>query len=239
MLQLQQRGSKRFRLLAFLLAVLVNISLAALIYSLTIGSNKAPVQEPISINFRQFTDSRVEEQEITPELEVIPEPKPQQEMVALPQPVQLSFDMQNINLNSSITLPALSVPTFDVSPQLVDVTSHIQPQAEVTPVAVTNVEQASVGEPEIGFAKVLRKTDPQYPYKAKRLKIEGYVLLHILINDDGRAEEIKVIEEKPRGYFAKTSRKAVRRWQFEKAPVGTEVWKQWKMEFKLNTGNRL
>ncbi|KXO07413.1 Ferric siderophore transport system, periplasmic binding protein TonB [Moritella sp. JT01] len=234
MLQLQQRGSKRFRLIALVLAVLVNISLAGLIYSLTIGGNKAPVNDPITINFRQFTDSNVEEQDITPELEVIPEPKPQQDMVALPQSILPSFDVQNINLNSSITLPALAVPMFDVSPQFVDVTSYIQPQVEVTPVVVTNVVQATTGEPEIGFAKILRKTEPQYPYKAKRLRIEGYVLLHILVNDDGRAEEIKVVEEKPRGYFAKTSRKAVRRWQFEKAPAGTEVWKKWRMTFELN-----
>ncbi|NQZ50612.1 MAG: TonB family protein [Moritella sp.] len=233
MLQSQQRSSKGYWLLAFTLAVLVNISLAGLIYSLTIGSNKTPVQDSISINFRQFTDSSVEEQEITPELEVIPEPKPQQEMVTLPQPVQPSFDVSNINLNSSITLPVLSVPTFDVSPQLVDVTSHIQPQVEVAPVVV-NIEQATVGEPEIGFAKVLRKTNPQYPYKAKRLKIEGYVLLHILVNDDGRAEEINIVEEKPRGYFGKVSRKSVRRWQFEKAPAGTAVWKKWRMVFELN-----
>lgn len=239
MLQLQQRSSKGHWLLALALAVLVNISLAGLIYSLTIGSNKAPTIEPITINFRQFTDSKVEEQEISPELEVIPEPKPQQEMLTLPPPVQQSldinrFDVSNINLNSSITLPALSVPTFEVLPQLVDVTSYIQPQVEVAPAAVTNVEQANIGEPEIGFAKVLRKTDPQYPYKALRLKIEGYVLLHILVNDDGRAEEIKIIEEQPRGYFGKVSRKAVRRWQFEKAPAGSEVWKKWRMVFELN-----
>ena len=234
MLQLQQRGSKRFRLIALVLAVLVNISLAGLIYSLTIGGNKAPVNDPITINFRQFTDSNVEEQHVTPELKVIPEPKPQQDMVALPQSIQPSFDVQNIHLNSSITVSALAVPTFDVSPQFVDVTSYIQPQAEVTPVVVTNVVQATTGEPEIGVAKVLRRTEPQYPYKASRLSIEGYVVLHILINDDGRAEEIKVIEEKPRGYFAKTSRKAVRRWEFEKAPTGTEVWKKVKVIFELN-----
>jgi len=54
------------------------------------------------------------------------------------------------------------------------------------------------------------------------------------VNDDGRAEEIKIIEEKPRGYFGKVSRKSVRRWQFEKAPTGTEVWKKWRMVFELN-----
>ncbi|MDX2319431.1 MAG: TonB family protein [Moritella sp.] len=234
MLQLQQRGSKRFRLLAILLAVLVNISLAALIYVLTMGHNKPAIKDPITINFRQFTDSSVAEQVITPELKVIPEPQPQQIMMAIPQPLQPSFDVSNINLNSSITLPALSIPIFAVAPQFVDVTSHIQPQAVVTPAAVSSIEQASIGDPEIGFAKVLRKTDPQYPYKAKRLKIEGYVLLHILIDDTGRAEKIKIIEEQPRGYFGKISRKAVRRWQFEKAPAGSAVWKKWRMVFELN-----
>jgi len=153
MLQSQQRSSKGYWLLALALALLVNVSLAGLIYCLTIGSNKIPEQDPISINFRQFTDSSVEEQEITPELEVIPEPKPQQEMVTLPQPVQPSFDVSNINLNSSISLPVLSVPSFDVSPQLVDVTSHIQPQVEVAPAVVTNVEQATVGSLKLVLPK--------------------------------------------------------------------------------------
>ena len=45
MLQSQQRGSQGYWLLAFALALVVNISLAAVIYALTIGTNKTPVQD--------------------------------------------------------------------------------------------------------------------------------------------------------------------------------------------------
>lgn len=219
MLQSLPLENKKFIFIALSFAMLVNASLAGLIFGLTLGNNAQPISNPISINFRQFTDSSVEEQEIEPELDPIQEP---QEIAAeLPAAVQPTFDVPNINLNSSITLPAISAPTFDVLPQMVDVASTIQPQA-------------IQAKPTIGLAKVRHRVNPQYPYKARRLKIEGYVLLHVLIDDDGRAQEIKVIEEQPRGYFAKATRKAVSRWEFKKTPPGTTAWKKVKLGFELN-----
>ncbi|TEW52294.1 energy transducer TonB [Psychromonas algicola] len=219
MLQLLQPGSKHFSFAAFTLAIVVNVSLAGLIYGLTIGNSKQPIKDPLTINFRQFTDSTVEEQNNEPELEPIEEPQPI--TAALPPAVQATFDAPDISFNNSISLPAVSVPTFNVSPQLVDVTSAIQPEAVLA-------------EPQIGLAKIRHKSNPEYPYKARRLKIEGYVLLHVLIDDAGRPKEIKVIEEQPRGYFAKASRKAVGRWEFEKTPAGTTEWKKVKLGFELN-----
>jgi len=219
MLQLLQPGSKQFSLAALSLAIVVNVSLAGLIYGLTIGSSKPPVKDPLTINFRQFTDSTVEEQNDEPELAPIEEPQPV--AAALPPAVQATFDAPDISFNSSISLPAVSVPTFNVAPQLVDMTSAIQPEAVLA-------------EPQIGLAKIRHRSNPEYPYKARRLKIEGYVLLHVLIDDAGRPKQIKVIEEQPRGYFAKASRKAVGRWEFEKTPRGTTEWKKVKLGFELN-----
>ena len=219
MLQLLQPGNKHFSLVALTLAIIVNVSLAGLIYGLTIGNSKQSIKDPITINFRQFTDSTVEERKNEPELEPIQEP--QQITAVLPTAVQATFDAPNINFNTNISLPAISAPSFNVSPQLVDITSAIQPEAVIT-------------KPQIGLAKVRHKTNPQYPYKARRLKIEGYVLLHVLIDDAGHPKEIKVIEEQPRGYFAKASRKAVCRWEFEKTPAGTTEWKKIKLGFELN-----
>lgn len=219
MSQLLQPDSKHFSLAAVLLAIFVNISLAGLIYVLTIGSNKQSIKDPITINFRQFTDSTVEEKKEQPELDPIQEP--QQVEAIVPAAVQATFDAPNINFNTKISLPAISIPTFNVSPQLVDVTTNIQPQAVIS-------------QPKIGIAKVRHRTNPEYPYKARRLKIEGYVLLHVLIDDEGHPKEIKVIEEQPRGYFAKASRKAVGRWEFDKSPLGTTEWKKIKLGFQLN-----
>lgn len=218
MLQSLQLGNKQFSLMALSLAIVINISLAGLIYGLTIGNSQQPIQDPLTINFRQFTDSSVEEQKSEPELETLQEPQPVS--TTLTEAVQVALDVPDINFNSSISLPTVSAPSFDVQPQLVDMTSAIQP--------------AVSAEPQIGVAKIRHRTNPQYPYKARKLKIEGYVLLHVLIDDAGQPQEIKVIEEKPRGYFAKASRKAVGRWEFEKTPAGTTEWKKVKLGFELN-----
>jgi protein TonB len=219
MLQLLPLVNKRLSLRAFSLAIFINISLAALIYGLTIGSNKQLMKEPIKIDFRQFTDSTVDEQKEQPELEPIK--KPQQEIAVLPEVLQPSFDTPSIDLTQSISLPAITLPNFEIAPQLVDTTNDIQPQTTLT-------------EANIGIAKVRSRTNPEYPYKARRLHVEGYVLLHVLIDDTGRPQEIKVIEETPPGYFAAASRKAVRRWEFEKTPAGTTEWKKVKLGFELN-----
>ena len=232
MLPSLQRSRSGFGLLALLVGLLINISLAGVIYALTLGTNKPPQPHSITINFRQFTDSSVTAQEMLPEQTALAEPSPQPQMTAIAAPAQPVMNVDNIASVSAISLPVIAVPTFASTPQFVDVTRSIQPQADVMTGA--DVAQAALGEPDIGLAKVLRKTDPVYPYKAKRLKIEGYVLLHVLIDDSGRAQQIKIIEEQPRGYFAKVTRNAVRRWQFEHAPAGTQVWKQWRVAFELN-----
>lgn len=234
MLPSQPQGSKRFRFAALGLAVVVNISLAGLIYGLTIGSHQPIVKEPVTINFRQFTDSSVQEQVLKEEAEITPQPKPEVSASVTPQPPLPSFAVQNMDINSSIRLPAIAVPTFNANPEFVSVAVDIQPESIVAPQQVKAIEQGTLAQPEIGFAKVLRKVKPQYPYKAQRLKIEGHVLLHILIDDTGRVQEIKVIEEKPRGYFVRSVRKAVRRELFEKAPQGTEVWKKRRVEFAFD-----
>ncbi|MFT5881068.1 MAG: protein TonB, partial [Moritella sp.] len=190
MLPSQPQGSKRFRFAALGLAVVVNISLAGLIYGLTIGSHQPTVKEPITINFRQFTDSSVQEQVLEEDTEITtkptPKPTPEVSVSATPQPSLPNFSVQNRDINSSISLPAIAVPTFSANPQLVSAALDIQPKIILAPPQVNMIEQGALDQPEIGFAKVLRKVQPQYPYKAQRLKIEGHVLLHILIDDTGR-----------------------------------------------------
>ena len=226
------RSRNRAGLLALLVGLLINISLAAVIYGLTLGANKPPALTSITINFRQFTDSSVTAEDMPAEQTVLAEPSPQPQITAMAAPAQPVVNVNNIASVSAISLPVIAVPTFVSTPQFIDVASSIEPLADVMTGA--DVEQAVLGEPNMALAKVLRKTDPIYPYKAKRLKIEGYVLLHVLIDDSGRAQQIKIIEEQPRGYFAKVTRNAVRRWQFEHAPAGTQVWKQWRVAFELN-----
>lgn len=66
------------------------------------------------------------------------------------------------------------------------------------------------------------KAQPFYPYRAKRRKIEGEVILHIVITAQGRVSEVKVVSAKPAGYFEDAAVKAVKKWKFKPGQVDGE-----------------
>ena len=71
--------------------------------------------------------------------------------------------------------------------------------------------------------RVLRKTKPKYPEAARRAQKEGVVKLECTVGVDGKATDITVVEEKPKGFgFGAEAIKAVKRWRFTPAKRGTE-----------------
>ncbi|WP_444997884.1 energy transducer TonB [Aliikangiella sp. IMCC44359] len=61
----------------------------------------------------------------------------------------------------------------------------------------------------------LVRIEPQYPRVAALNEIEGYVTLTYDVDEEGRAINIKIVDAKPKGYFEKVSRKALRKWKFK------------------------
>jgi TonB family protein len=71
--------------------------------------------------------------------------------------------------------------------------------------------------------RILRKTKPKYPEAARRAQKEGLVTLEFTVGVDGKATDIKVVEEKPKGFgFGAEAIEAVKRWRFTPAKRGTE-----------------
>ena len=71
--------------------------------------------------------------------------------------------------------------------------------------------------------RILRKTKPKYPESARRAQKEGLVTLEFTVGVDGKATDIKVVEEKPKGFgFGPEAIEAVERWRFTPAKRGTE-----------------
>ncbi len=54
---------------------------------------------------------------------------------------------------------------------------------------------------------------PKYPAQAKQQKIEGWVWLHVLVNEEGRVEDLNVISGHP--LLAEAAAEAVRQWRYE------------------------
>ena len=82
-----------------------------------------------------------------------------------------------------------------------------------------------------------RRSPIEYPKKARKQGITGYVLMNLLINKQGRVEKVKVLESDPAGTFDDVAVAAVRSWEFKPAqyqgkPV--KVWAKQKIRFDLN-----
>ncbi len=77
---------------------------------------------------------------------------------------------------------------------------------------------------------------PIYPFRARRLSIEGYVKVRFLVDRDGSVRDLSLLEGQPKGVFDKSVRKTVPRWRFKPAmkngqPV--ETWVKTTIRFQL------
>ena len=78
---------------------------------------------------------------------------------------------------------------------------------------------------------------PQYPARAARLGIEGWVKMSVLIDSQGRVESVTVIEAKPERIFNRAAIKAIKRWRFRPKVVNGQAVSrtaEQQINFKLN-----
>ena len=62
---------------------------------------------------------------------------------------------------------------------------------------------------------VIARIPPQYPYRAKRRGVEGWVKISFLITEQGLVKDAIVIDEKPKGVFDNATLRAVMKWRFK------------------------
>ena len=77
----------------------------------------------------------------------------------------------------------------------------------------------------------------KYPPSAKKQGLEGYVVLSILVNDDGSVSQLQVLESHPSGVFDNAAIQGVQLWHFEPAKYKgdtVKVWAKQKIRFDLS-----
>lgn len=82
----------------------------------------------------------------------------------------------------------------------------------------------------------LASLKPNYPYKAKRMGIEGYVTVQFLVDSNGRTHDLKIVAAEPEGIFDESVRKTVPRWRFKpgkKAGQPVDTWVEMTIRFEL------
>jgi protein TonB len=82
------------------------------------------------------------------------------------------------------------------------------------------------------------RVSPNYPNKAARDGIEGFVTLSFSVNAQGEVEDIEIVNSEPRGIFERDARLALRKWKYQpKLESGTPVAMQGllvTLDFNLN-----
>lgn len=69
---------------------------------------------------------------------------------------------------------------------------------------------------------IVRSNKPDYPQRAERLKVEGFVDMHLTVNPAGEVVEVSVVKAEPLDMFEDTATRSVRRWKFKPLVIDGE-----------------
>ncbi|MGD8860990.1 MAG: energy transducer TonB [Myxococcales bacterium] len=169
------------------------------------------------------TAFKVEKKKKPPPRRKKPKPKPRRAQRNAPKRAPTP------NLSSAISDVAIDIPGFDGS-QLGNLSDQVLGQTSKKMV----MDENSVDEPP---RPVNRVAPDEYPPKARKAGISGYVTMNLLIGTSGDVERVKVLDSEPVGIFEDVAVATIRRWRFQPAVYQAEhvrVWAKQTIRFKLN-----
>ncbi len=188
----------------------------------------------------------LESEDMEQEPEPPPEPEdpepPEMEMPEMEMPEieapQTTYDSTAAGYGNTVQIPSLTglgVKGVKIAAQnlnrklskapLPGLPKHGPPRTRFNSDEVDNVPQA------------VATTHPMYPYRAKRLGVEGSVKIRFLVNTSGRTDLIKILESDPPEVFDQSVKKAVKNWKFKPATKDgrvVETWMETVFKFELD-----
>ncbi len=116
------------------------------------------------------------------------------------------------------------------------------PASTLAPAATPTTAPAPVAGPGAAVtapsfsAKHLNNPPPRYPTESRRAREEGTVVLKVLVNPDGRPEDIQISKSSGYERLDKAALSAVRKWRFvpaEQAGTAVSAWVTFPIPFSL------
>ena len=203
-------------------------SSAASLAAKAIAQQAERVEEP-EVPAEAKVEESAPKQEAPPPVEK-PEPatakaEPERKPAPIPEPAAI-LTLPEASL--AVDKPAPSKPEAKAPPAK-EAAAPAQPSVQVGDI----VPMQSVDvEPQI-----LKRIDPTYPDSARRFRVEGTVVINMLISETGEVIDARTVRG-IKGYpaFEKAAESAVRRWTFRPATkdgVAVKVWKVESFKFAL------
>ncbi len=161
-----------------------------------------------------------------PEIEP-PDMMPPEEMIEQPTDVvpsvSLEVEMPTLATDTALSLQ-VQAPSFNKA-----LTPHMAPKFS---------DQKVFDMKELDKQpQYLSPMQPPYPYKARRLGIEGYVDVRFLVDVNGRPHKLSILRAKPEGEFEESVKKTVPQWRFKPGQKGgrpVNTWVKTRIMFQLN-----
>jgi len=149
-----------------------------------------------------------------------PQPAPETRDVSEKEsPIEKEFakkEEQPKKARPSFDIPKDSLPGGDTN----GIRISIAPSFET----VVKIPNPTYRPEEVDQQPVLLRSVPlQYPYRAKRDNIEGWVMLRFVVDKDGSVKEVNVAAAEPTGVFEEVAVKAVKRYRFKPAVKNGET----------------
>lgn len=196
-----QETPRRFRwtIAAIVLAVAVNLVVFAMVPAM-IGKppEASDMDQIIPISMREVRP---------PEPEKEPEPEPP---IKKPPPEPPAPTPQAPSATAAPAPEMPSMPSF--TPDL-SLSAAMGPSIAAPAPVRTTFEMGEVDRAPMG----MYQTQPVYPFRAKRMQIEGTVTIRFLVGTNGHTSKFSVINADPEGIFEEAVRQAVAAWRFEPA----------------------
>lgn len=216
------------------------------------------IEMPLSVSMVEAPAEQAPEQAASPA--EAPPPPPAAAPPPPPAPLPSPAIDSNIAMPEP-DLPAMDAPPVPQEMELPEL-AEIEPQPEPTPQPEPRPEPEPAPDPapssqpqptpaesladsgqaaapapaasgEIVSPQPTRRVPPEYPRRALRRGIEGYVEVRFTIQPSGKVDQgsLRVVEARPRNVFERAAMRAIADWQFPAASAPREA--RQRLEFKL------
>lgn len=190
------------------MALLINVCLFALLpLLLDRNSVERAYEEITSVNFIRIRPEMEEPREEKPPEREKPPPEVLPRLSQqVPKPKQLKLEMPDLS--------------FEINPKL-DMGMAVAPP-EPEPI-MDFFDQGEVDQ----LPMTVFRMKPLYPFRAKRLGIEGSVSVKFLVDAAGRVSRVTILESNPPGIFDESVLKALPSWKFTPGELGGKAVNTW------------
>lgn len=145
---------------------------------------------------------------------------------------------------SSATAPVSGLTSFTLSAPLLSTKTGLVPMNfgvksmpldfDLPPASLPNANKGPLS-PANAYATPFVRIGAVYPTKAKKRGIEGHVIMSFFVDNEGKAQDIKIVEATPKRTFERSAIEALKKWRFI-ANYQTKLkdQKHVKIEFRMN-----